>query len=170
MAADGIRTAPTYARDERVGTGYDGAAEEAVLVAVVAHGLFGPIAVLRGAAFAVRDFGGSLSGTEYVEVIDAVISQSEVLTEGLDSVLRYCSARFADAAWVVESVGRSYRGAPTEDHRSMFDQLDAAAEVLSDELRSLVQGLPSEARALLDQLRDPTLMAASQPPSNRAEA
>ena len=139
-----------------MGTGYDGAAEEAALAAVVAHGLFGPLAVLRGAAFAVRDFGGSLSGTEYEEVIGAVISQSEVLTEGLDSVLRYCSAKFADAAWVVESIGRSYRGAPTEDHSSMFEDLDAAAEVLSDELRSLVQGLPPEALAFLDRLRDRT--------------
>ena len=136
-----------------MGPAYDAAAEESALAAVFAHGLFGPLAVLRGAAFAVRTFRGSLSATEYGDLIDAVISQSAVLTEGLDSVLRFGSAEFADAGWVIESIGRSYRDAAPEDHAETLDELDAAAAVLSEGLRSLIQGLPPDVLAMLAQLR-----------------
>ena len=136
-----------------MGPAYDAAAEESALAAVVAHGLFGPLAVLRGAAFAVRSFRGSLSASEYGDLIDAVISQSAVLTEGLDSVLRFGSAEFADAAWVIENIGRSYRESAPEDHDETLDELDVAAAVLSEGLRSLVQGLPPEVLAVLDRLR-----------------
>jgi hypothetical protein len=134
--------------------GYDAAAEDAALAAVIAHGLFSPLAVLSGAAFAVRSFGGALTGAEYEALTSAVLSQSEVLTEGLDSVLRFCSAEFADAAWVIESIGKRYRSADASDHVVLLDQLDSASEVLREGLRALVAGLPSEAIEVLDALRD----------------
>jgi K+-sensing histidine kinase KdpD len=117
-----------------VGSGYDAAAEEAALAAVVAHGLFSPLAVLTGAAFAVRRFGGSLTSEEYEDLTTAVVAQSEVLTEGLDSILRH-------------------RGAGSDELADLLDQLDVATDVLRHGLQALVRGLSPEAIELLDALR-----------------
>jgi hypothetical protein len=133
---------------------YGDAAEDAAVAAVVAHGLFSPLAVLSGAAFAVRSFGGSLSSKEYEELTAAVLAQSEVLTEGLDGILRHCTAEFADAAWVVESVRREFRDAADAEHGPLLAHLESATEVLRDGLQALVRGLPPEVVRLLDGLRD----------------
>ena len=123
--------------------------------AVIAHGLLNTLAVISGAAATMRGFGDALSPEQRETMTAALVSHSELFTEGLDVLMRHCSDRFADAAWVVESIGRRFRAAPADDQTLMLDRLEGSTAVLRDELRHLVAGLPRDVIDLLDSMQRP---------------
>lgn len=127
--------------------------EDLELSAIVAHGLLNTLAVLSGSAATMRQFAERLSDEQRESMTAALVSHAELFTEGLDVLLRHCSDAFADAAWIVESIGRRFRAAAPDDQTTMLDRLDASATILRNGLQSLVRGLPPDTIDLLDSLQ-----------------
>ena len=128
-------------------------ADEVELSAIVAHGLLNTLAVISGSGATMQQFGPTLSAEEHEQMTAALVSHSELFTEGLDVLLRHCSDAFADAAWIVESIGRRFRAAADDDREVMLDRLADSTSVLRSGLQSLVRGLPPETIDLLDSLQ-----------------
>ena len=129
--------------------------DDVELSAIVAHGLLNTLAVLSGSAATLRQFGARLSDEQRESMTAALVSHAELFTEGLDVLLRHCSDAFADAAWIVESIGRRFRAAMGDDRAVMLERLDVSATVLRNGLQALVRGLPPETVELLDSLQRP---------------
>ena len=125
------------------------------LSAIVAHGLLNTLAVLSGSAATIREFGARLSDEQRESMTAALVSHAELFTEGLDVLLRHCSDANADAAWIVESIGRRLRAAMPDDQAVMLERLDVSTTVLRNGLQALVRGLPPETVELLDSLQRP---------------
>ena len=136
-----------------MGAVHDG--DDFELSAIVAHGLLNTLAVLSGSAATLREFGPRLSDEQRASMTAALVSHAELFTEGLDVLLRHCSDAFADAAWIVESIGRRFRAAMADDQAVMLERLEVSTTVLRNGLQALVRGLPSETVELLDSLQRP---------------
>jgi hypothetical protein len=127
--------------------------DEVELSAIVAHGLLNTLAVIAGSAATMQRFGSTMSAEQHETMIAALVSHSELFTEGLDVLLRHCSDAFADAAWIVESIGRRFRSAPADDRQVMLERLATSTATLRSGLQSLVRGLPPDTIDLLDSLQ-----------------
>ena len=127
--------------------------DEVELSAIVAHGLLNTLAVISGSAATMQQFGSSMTAEQHETMIAALVSHSELFTEGLDVLLRHCSDAFADAAWTVETIGWRYRSAAPDDRLVMLERLEKETAVLRSGLQSLVRGLPPETIDLLDSLQ-----------------
>ena len=86
-------------------------------------------------------------------MVRALVAHSDVFTEGLDVLLRHCTAEFADAAWVVESIGRRFGEAAPDDRQALLERLTASTTILRSGLQTLVRGLPPDTIDLLDSLQ-----------------
>ena len=127
--------------------------DEIELSAIVAHGLLNTLAVISGSAATIQQFGATMSADQHEDMTAALVSHSELFTEGLDVLLRHCSEAFADAAWIVESIGRRFRLAAPDDRQVMLERLATETAVLRSGLQSLVRGLPPDTIDLLDSLQ-----------------
>jgi hypothetical protein len=127
--------------------------DEVELSAIVAHGLLNTLAVIAGSAATMQQFGATMSAEQHETMTAALVSHSELFTEGLDVLLRHCSDAFADAAWVVESIGRRFRATDADDRHLLLDRLASSTAILRSGLQSLVRGLPADTIELLDSLQ-----------------
>lgn len=126
------------------------------LAAVVAHGMLGTAAVLQGAASMLTHGWDRLPVERRDDLFELLRVQVEQLRDGITALPPVIAHRVLnELVGLFEVVEHVTGGDPTHRHRvALFEMADSSLPRVLEILKGVVAGLPAEAVAQLDRLRD----------------
>lgn len=134
----------------------DASDEPDPLAAIVAHGMLGTAAVLQGAASMLTHRWDRLTDESRDELFELLRSQLDQLRDGVATLPAVVAHRVLnELVGLFELVEHVTTDDPTHRHRiALFEMADSSLPRVVEILKRVVSGLPPEAVAHLDRLRD----------------
>ena len=125
------------------------------VAAVIAHGLLNTLAAVDGSARTLRRYGHQLADDDYAALLDTIVDNAAVFSDGLQAILESCSEPFGDAATTMALAACAVRSVPEPELPAILDGIIARSSVLEMGLEAMVRGIPAAQLEQLDQLQRP---------------
>jgi hypothetical protein len=128
------------------------------LAAVIAHGLLNSLAVVKNGVVTLTEVWEALSADERATLTEGVLSQAEVMADGLDLLPDMPRHRLANHLFVLrracETLIRDGRFLSAAERADLLTVVHRQADCAAEVLHGVVRSLPPEVLVVLDGLDD----------------